>query len=98
MSPYTPGVLDGYRRYDTTPHRLHSAALGVDFRNLDPATHTDPGLITQRVHLAKRYNGAGIVRVADVCFASFVRCPPQTLGEGPRDKAPAAAGAPGGHL
>jgi hypothetical protein len=74
VSPYTPGVLDEYRRYDATLYHLYPAALGVDFRNLDPATHTDPGLVIQRAHLAKRHNGEGIVRVAGVCFASFVGC------------------------
>jgi hypothetical protein len=74
VSPYAPGVLDEYRRRDTALHHLYPAAPGVDFRNLDPATHTDPGPITQRAHLAKRHNGAGIVRLAGACFASFVGC------------------------
>jgi hypothetical protein len=72
VSPYTPGVMDEYRRFDTFLAGLVKSAVGVDYQNLDPTTHSHPDLVLRRAHLAKRHKGVGLVRVAGVCLASFV--------------------------
>jgi hypothetical protein len=79
VSPSTPGVIEEYRRFDRVLHNLAVAAVGVDFQNLNPATHSHPNLVLQRAHLAKRHKGVGILQVADVCLASYVGCVNMTV-------------------
>jgi len=72
VSPCIPGVRDEYKRYDSILQGLGAQAVGVDLRDLDPATHSHPDLVRKRAYLPKRYKGMGIVAVNDVCLAAFV--------------------------
>ncbi len=66
--PETPGVREEYARYDNVLHRLLNRALGVSVGRPDDP---NPSITNRRAHLAKRHGGMGIVRINDICLASF---------------------------
>jgi hypothetical protein len=88
VPPQIPGIRDEYQRFDELLHRLRSAALGVDYQNLNPATHSNTQLILQRTNLAKRHRGMGFVQVNDVCLASFAGCVNMTIPRFPNGVRP----------